>query len=43
MDSGKLFLGGITSGTTEENLKEYFARKYGQVKDIVIIKSAITG
>jgi len=44
MDSeqGKVFLGGISSETTEERLKEYF-KTFGDVLEVVIVKDRLTG
>ncbi|PNW75795.1 hypothetical protein CHLRE_12g560300v5 [Chlamydomonas reinhardtii] len=38
---GKLFLGGLSWDTTEEKLKEYFA-KYGEVQDVVVMRDRVT-
>lgn len=44
MDSeqGKLFIGGISSYTTEERLKDYFSN-FGDVLEVEIKKDRITG
>lgn len=39
---GKLFIGGISWDTTEENLKEYFST-YGEVLEAVIMRDRSTG
>ncbi|XP_022734463.1 heterogeneous nuclear ribonucleoprotein 1-like isoform X2 [Durio zibethinus] len=41
-DLGKLFVGGISWGTDEERLKEYF-RKYGEVVEAMIMRDRVTG
>ncbi|XP_058101490.1 heterogeneous nuclear ribonucleoprotein 1-like [Magnolia sinica] len=41
-DQGKLFIGGISWETSEDNLKEYFG-KYGEVLQTVIMKDKATG
>lgn len=41
-DQGKLFIGGISWETSEENLKEHFG-KYGEVSQTVIMRDKITG
>ncbi|XP_077250810.1 heterogeneous nuclear ribonucleoprotein 1-like [Tasmannia lanceolata] len=41
-DEGKLFIGGISWDTSEDNLKEYFGN-YGEVLQIVIMTDKITG
>ncbi|XP_073303583.1 heterogeneous nuclear ribonucleoprotein 1-like [Primulina huaijiensis] len=42
MDSGKLFIGGISWETTEERLTDYF-QTFGEVVQAVIMKDRITG
>lgn len=41
-DQGKLFIGGISWDTTEENLTEYFGN-YGEVLQTVIMRDKMTG
>lgn len=41
-DQGKLFIGGISWETTEENLRGYF-EKYGEVLQTVIMRDKLTG
>lgn len=40
-DPGKMFIGGLSSSTTPENLKNYF-EKFGAVSECMIMKDAIT-
>ncbi|GAA0153016.1 hypothetical protein LIER_11352 [Lithospermum erythrorhizon] len=42
MDHGKLFVGGISWDTNEDQLKEYF-QSYGEVMEAVIMKDRATG
>lgn len=42
MDSGKLFVGGISWETTEERLIDYF-QTFGEVVEAVILKDRVTG
>ncbi|XP_073055957.1 heterogeneous nuclear ribonucleoprotein 1-like [Primulina eburnea] len=42
MDSGKLFVGGISWETTEERLTDYF-QTFGEVVQAVILKDRVTG
>lgn len=39
---GKLFVGGLSWETTQENLQRYFSR-YGEVIDCVVMKNSDTG
>lgn len=41
-DLGKIFIGGISWDTDEEQLKEYF-KKYGEVVEAVIMRDRATG
>lgn len=41
-DRGKIFIGGISWETTEEQIKEYFTA-FGDVVEVVIMKDKITG
>ncbi|XP_008796977.2 heterogeneous nuclear ribonucleoprotein 1-like [Phoenix dactylifera] len=41
-EQGKLFVGGISSETREEALAEHF-RKYGEVKEVVVMRDRTTG
>lgn len=42
MDPCKLFIGGISWGTNEDRLRQYF-QKFGDVVEAVIMKDRITG
>lgn len=41
-DGGRLFVGGISSDTREETLAEHFER-YGEVKEVVVMRNRVTG
>ncbi|EHA8587156.1 heterogeneous nuclear ribonucleoprotein 1 [Cocos nucifera] len=41
-EQGKLFVGGISSETREEALAEHF-KKYGEVKEVVVMRDRTTG
>ncbi|XP_010941956.1 heterogeneous nuclear ribonucleoprotein 1 [Elaeis guineensis] len=41
-EQGKLFVGGISSETREEVLVDHF-KKYGEVKEVVVMRDRITG
>lgn len=41
-DQGKLFIGGISWETTEDDLKEHFG-KYGVVMQTVVMRDKVTG
>lgn len=41
-EKGKLFVGGISSETREEALAEHF-KKYGEVKEVVVMRDRTTG
>ncbi|KAJ3706110.1 hypothetical protein LUZ61_009815 [Rhynchospora tenuis] len=41
-ERGKLFVGGISSETGEEVLREHFA-KYGEIEHVVVIRDRLTG
>ena len=42
METGKLFIGGISWDTNEDSLKEYF-QTFGEVVEAVIMKDRATG
>lgn len=41
-ERGKLFVGGISSETGEEVLRNYFS-KYGDIEHVVVIRDRLTG
>ncbi|CAL9156782.1 unnamed protein product [Musa hybrid cultivar] len=41
-DGGRLFVGGVSSDTREETLAEHFER-YGEVKEVVVLRNRVTG